>query len=86
VTSKFTQVAGQLQKQANGTWDKLESVFEERVARALKRLGVPTSKEIHSLSKRVEELTEAVEKMSGGKVKKAATRAPRSRKSARPAA
>ena len=31
VTSKVTKVAAGLQKQANGTWDKLESVFEARV-------------------------------------------------------
>ncbi|MCK7497691.1 MAG: phasin family protein [Comamonadaceae bacterium] len=40
------KLAGGLQKQANGTWDKLETVFEERVERALTRLGVPTNKEI----------------------------------------
>ena len=46
VTAKVTKVAAGLQKQANGTWDKLETVFEDRVERALTRLGVPTNKEI----------------------------------------
>ena len=57
VTNKVTQVAAGLQKQATGTWDKLESVFEARVERALNRLNVPTSREISALSKRVEELS-----------------------------
>lgn len=60
VTAKVTKVAAGLQKQANGTWDKLETVFEARVERALTRLGVPTNKEITALTKRVEELTKSV--------------------------
>ena len=55
VTAKVTKVAAGLQKQANGTWDKLETVFEARVERALTRLGVPTNKEIAALTKRVED-------------------------------
>ena len=39
-------------------WDKLERVFEERVARALHSLNVPSRKDIDVLSKRVAELTE----------------------------
>jgi poly(hydroxyalkanoate) granule-associated protein len=34
VTGKVGKVTGELSRQANGTWDKLEGVFEERVARA----------------------------------------------------
>jgi poly(hydroxyalkanoate) granule-associated protein len=49
---------------ASGTWEKLEQVFEERVARALRSLGVPTDKDVHALSDRVAKLTTAVEKMS----------------------
>lgn len=60
VTSKVTQVAADLQKQATGTWDKLEGVFEARVQRALSRLSVPTNREINALAKRVEELSKSV--------------------------
>ncbi len=67
VTSRVTEVATGLQKQANGTWDKLEGVFEARVERALSRLGVPTSKEVSKLSKRVEELSRSVAMMGGRK-------------------
>ena len=75
VTSSVSKIAGQFQKQANGTWDKLETVFEQRVERALGRLGVPSSKEVANLTKKVEHLTTAVNKLSGGRaVKKPASR------------
>lgn len=52
---------------ASGTWDKLEKVFEDRVARALSSLGVPTKKDIETLTRRVSELTEVVQGLNGGK-------------------
>jgi poly(hydroxyalkanoate) granule-associated protein len=67
VTSRVGKLAGGFQKQATGTWDKLETVFEERVERALTRLGVPTNKEITELTERVEKLTASVQKLSGAK-------------------
>jgi len=48
-----------------GTWDRLEEVFEGRVARALRGLSVPRKHDIDVLAKRVAELTEAVEALSG---------------------
>lgn len=62
--------ASQAQSRASQTWDKLEQVFEERVARALNRLGVPTKKDIDALSRRVEELTAAIRAMGAEKPKK----------------
>ncbi len=59
---------------ASGTWDKLEQVFEDRVARSLSSLGVPTKKDIETLSKRVTELTEVVQGLNGGKAKPAPRR------------
>lgn len=64
---------------ASGTWDKLEQVFEDRVARSLSSLGVPTKKEIETLSKRIAELTEVVQNLNGGKPAKPAKAAPRRR-------
>lgn len=64
-------------KKASGTWDKLEQVFEDRVSRSLHRLGVPTHKEIQSLSKQVAELNGGVKQLlkagkpSSGAAKKA---------------
>ena len=52
--------AKDMQTMAGGTWDKLEQVFEDRVSRALARLGVYTSSDVEKLSERVNELSEAV--------------------------
>jgi poly(hydroxyalkanoate) granule-associated protein len=67
--TKMTEMGasvGKATQQASATWDKLEQVFEDRVARALHRLGVPTNKDIQSLAKRVEELTHSVQTLAGG--------------------
>lgn len=57
---KMAEVAGK----AAGTWDRLEQVFEDRVARALSSLGVPSKKDIDKLSKRVAELTAVVQQLT----------------------
>jgi poly(hydroxyalkanoate) granule-associated protein len=49
--------------EAQGKWDKLEQVFEDRVSRSLNRLGVLTSKEVGDLSRQVEELNRHVREM-----------------------
>ena len=54
----------EVREKVTGTWDKLEKVFEERVARALHTLNVPTRKDIDLLSKRVQDLTEATKQLS----------------------
>jgi poly(hydroxyalkanoate) granule-associated protein len=59
---KIAVVAGK----AAGTWDRLEQVFEDRVARALGSLGVPSKKDIDKLSKRVVELTAVVQGLTEG--------------------
>ena len=53
-----------VKSKATGTWDKLEQVFEDRVARALHSLSVPTRKDVDTLAKRVAELTKVAEKLS----------------------
>ena len=57
------QKAKEMQAMAGGTWDKLEQVFEERVARALSKLGVHTQADVERLSRRVEALSEAVNEL-----------------------
>jgi poly(hydroxyalkanoate) granule-associated protein len=67
VTENINKVADGVSKQASGSWDKLEQVFEDRVARALSTIGVPTQKDIQTLTKRVEQLSKAVAELSGKK-------------------
>lgn len=55
-TERLTQLTHDLGQQASGKIDKLELVFEERVARALHRLGIPTLQDIADLQARVADL------------------------------
>ena len=59
-----TAKAREMQQIAGGTWDKLEQVFEERVARALSRLGFYTQQDIQRLTERVDALSEAVNRLA----------------------
>ena len=68
VTSKMTAVAGGVTDKAGAHWDKLESIFEQRTAKAMGRLGVPSAKDMAALSARVEKLAAEVAKLSGKKV------------------
>jgi poly(hydroxyalkanoate) granule-associated protein len=67
---------GKVKKGAQANWDRLEKVFEQRVAKALARLGVPTSDEIDRLSAHVAKLNEQVAKLhqSGGAKKSAVSK------------
>lgn len=56
----------EMTNRATGTWDRLEQVFEDRVARALHSLGVPTKQDVQTLSERVHQLTAVVQKLSDG--------------------
>ena len=63
----------EMASKATGTWDKLEQVFEDRVARAIAKLGVPSRKEIDELTKRLNRLTDALERTATPKPVKKAT-------------
>jgi poly(hydroxyalkanoate) granule-associated protein len=52
----MSRLAENVGKQASGSLDKLEKAFEDRVAHALRRLGVPSRDEVESLSREVAEL------------------------------
>ena len=71
--------AREMQAKAGGTWDKLEQVFEDRVARALSRLGVHTQSDVARLTERVDALSEAVNALI-----KAEGAAPRTRNASKP--
>ncbi len=85
-TSRVTHMANDIGSRAAGQWDKLENIFEDRVAKALARLGVPTARDLEDLAARVEALskgTKAAPARTAAKPKapakattKAATKAP----------
>ena len=63
-TNKMSHMATDISSKASGQWDKLENIFEERVAKALNKLGVPSAKDVNALIARIDELNKAVQKLS----------------------
>ncbi len=55
----------QARERASDTWDRLEKVFEERVQRALVKLGVPGRDDLAGLSERVDALTAELRRQGG---------------------
>ena len=87
VTGKMSAMAGTVTAKAGQNWDKLETIFEARTAKAMNKLGVPTAKDVDALVKRVDELAAAVAKLSKGAPVKAAAKAAKPVKAAaKPAA
>lgn len=89
-TARMTSMASDLSTKASGQWDKLESIFEERVSRALKKLGVPSARDIEELNARIEQLQRAVSGVGsraakGTAARKAPAKTPRKRAAKRPA-
>jgi poly(hydroxyalkanoate) granule-associated protein len=96
VTNRVSAVAEGVSSKAGQQWDKLESIFEERVAKAMNKLGVPARKDVDALIGRIDALSAQVAKLSpakpaarksaakpvNGAAKPAAKRASAARKSA----
>ena len=74
VTSKMSSMAGDVQAKAGQHWDKLEGIFEERTAKALGKLGVPSAKDVDALMARIDELSAKVSKLSKAAPVKAAAK------------
>jgi poly(hydroxyalkanoate) granule-associated protein len=55
-TERLSHMASDFGQQASGRVDKLEHLFEDRVAKALHRLGMPTLLDLEMLSDRVAQL------------------------------
>ncbi|MFG6416303.1 phasin family protein [Roseateles sp. DC23W] len=90
VASKVSDVAGDVGAKAGQHWDKLESIFEARVAKALQGLGVPTKGDIDALIERIDALakatgTEPAKKPAAKKAATAAKKAPAAKPAAEPA-
>jgi poly(hydroxyalkanoate) granule-associated protein len=65
VSDKVARIAENVSKKAASSWDKLEQVFEDRVARALGNLGTPTQQDMQTLAQSVEKLSKQLAELSG---------------------
>ena len=55
-----------VKEKANGTIGKLESVFDQRVSKALQKMGIPTRVEIKALEAQIAELKKQLEESRKG--------------------
>jgi len=65
---------GHARERAVDTWDRLEKVFEDRVQRALVKLGVPGRDDLSSLADRVDTLTAELRRVGGAPAAKTTRR------------
>ena len=61
-TSRVSSMASDIGSRAAGQWDKLENIFEDRVATALTKLGVPSSRDLDVLNARIDALAKSLGK------------------------
>jgi len=75
-SDRVTGMASDISSKAAGQWDKLENIFEDRVAKALNKLGVPSARDVEALLERIDGLSRQVQALGGGSAvaRKAATR------------
>ena len=71
-TERVTHMATDIGSKAQGQWDKLENIFEDRVAKAMAKLGVPSARDLAALTTRVDALEKAGKPASGARVAKVA--------------
>jgi len=73
-THTMSNLASQFTERAGGSWDRLETLFEQRVAKAMHRLGWPSADDVAALHARIAALEQALDP---GKPAKAAAPAKR---------
>ena len=69
-SSKMASMASDIQSKAGQRWGKLENIFEDRVAKALNKLGVPSAQDVEALKERIDELQKKAVKPRTSPVKK----------------
>ncbi|PKM29570.1 MAG: poly(3-hydroxyalkanoate) granule-associated protein PhaI [Gammaproteobacteria bacterium HGW-Gammaproteobacteria-11] len=60
VNSKVESIKDRIQARTGGSLNKVEEVFDDRVASALSRLGIPSKKDIDQLSAKLDDLSAAL--------------------------
>ncbi len=85
-TQKMSGMATDISSKASGQWDKLENIFEDRVAKALNKLGVPSAKDVSALIARIDALNASVQKLSAKKAATATAAKPAAKANLKPVA
>jgi poly(hydroxyalkanoate) granule-associated protein len=80
--SRMAAMANDISAKATGPWDKLENIFEDRVAKALHKLGMPSASDLQALAARVDALSRELERLRAPAAPKAKPAPRRARKTA----
>jgi poly(hydroxyalkanoate) granule-associated protein len=72
--TRMAGLASEFGAKTSAGWGKLENIFEERVARALEHLGVPSADEVAALRARVEALEAQLKARQAPAARKTAAR------------
>lgn len=81
-TERMSELAGGLSARAGQQWGRLESIFEDRVARALSSLGLPSAAQLQALAQRVADLETELASLRGqNPLQTKSKAAPRAKKS-----
>ncbi|OYT98948.1 MAG: poly granule associated protein [Burkholderiales bacterium PBB1] len=79
------QKVEEVSAKASGQWDRLETIFEQRVAKALASLGVPHANDIRALTEQIEQLRAEVAALTPKPPSPPARKRPAARSVASPA-
>lgn len=67
VSARMAEVGHKVEEasaKATGQWDRLETIFEARVAKALAQLGMPQANEVRELTAKVDQLSAQIAKLT----------------------
>ena len=73
-TEKISEMASSLSKQAPNTWAPLEDIFQNRVAKANEKLGIPSQEAFDALHARVTQLEKMLNAATSTQSKTTTTR------------
>lgn len=73
-------VSEAVRKQAGENWENLENIFQDRVGRALEKLGVPGESRIGELAREIDTLKARISKLEAEAKSKPAAKIPAGRK------
>jgi len=62
--TRVEEIKERVRNRTGETMGKMEKAFDERLNKALSKLGIPNKREVEALQKRVQELTAALETLS----------------------
>ena len=62
--TRVEEIKERVRSRTGETMGKMEKAFDERLNKALSKLGIPNKREVEALQKRVQELTAALEELS----------------------